>query len=70
MKAIIAIIIAGSLAFGCALPEEEVATTDTSWGGKPTDESESTDEELANEIESNELTEEELAKFGVAKFGN
>ena len=58
MKAIIAIIIAGSLAFGCALPEEEVATTDTGWGGKPTDEG-----------GSNELTEEELAKFGVAKFG-
>jgi len=36
MKALLTIIIAASLTIGCAMPEEEIATTDTSSGGTPT----------------------------------
>ena len=64
MKALFAVFVSASLAIGCALPEEDIATTEISHSTEKKNNDSANNGNSA--VDNGELR---LAKFGVAKFG-
>jgi len=70
MKALFAVFVSASLAIGCALPEEDIATTEISRSSVESNNDSANDGSSAADDGELRWAKFGMAKFGAAKFGS